>query len=377
VDDADLRGKRAAAIDACDRAFSRNPVRSMRAQLAALLDSGYDLDADPDYYGGGIVRQLEERVAGLLGMPDAAFFPTGTMAQQAVLRCWAARSGNPAVALHPLAHPERHERDALSILTGLRTIHPTRAPRLPNAAEVRGTDEPFGTLMLELPLREAGFVLPTWEELTATVQAARDRDAIVHFDGARLWECTSYLGRTLDEIAALADSVYVSFYKSLGGMSGAALAGPADLIAETRAWRHRYGGQLYQQFPAVLSALAGLDTELPRLPSYVAHAATVADALRKAFAGTLPWFRIHPAVPHTHQFTVHLPYPVDLLDDAVLRQAEETGTCLFRHWAGSYLPDVTMTEVTVSASALEWSAEDVEAAARAFVSYLDSGDAHA
>jgi threonine aldolase len=203
------------------------------------------------------------------------------------------------------------------------------------------------------------------------VQAARDRDAIVHFDGARLWECTSYFGKALEEIAALADSVYVSFYKSLGGMSGAALAGPAELIAETRAWRHRYGGQLFQQFPAALSALAGLDTELPRLPSYVAHAATVAEALRNAFAATLPWFRIHPAVPHTHQFTVHLPYSAGVLDDAVLRQAEQTRTCLFRRWAGTGLPDVAMTEVTVAAAALEWSAADVETAARAFVSYLD------
>jgi threonine aldolase len=348
----------------------------MRAHLAALLGSGYDLDAEPDHYGDGLVRQLEERVAGLLGKPAAAFFPTGTMAQQAVLRCWAARSGNPAVALHPLAHPEVHERGALSILTGLRTVHPTRAPRLPDADEIRGTDEPFGTLMLELPLREAGFVLPTWAELAATVQAARDRDAIVHFDGARLWECTSYFGKTVGDIAALADSVYVSFYKSLGGMSGAALGGPADLIAETRAWRHRYGGQLYQQFPAALSALAGLDTELPRLPSYVAHAAVVADALRDAFAETLPWFRIHPAVPHTHQFAVYLPYPAGLLDHAVLRQAEETRICLFRGWASTDLPDVAKTEVTVSAAALEWSAADVEAAARTFVSYLDLADAY-
>lgn len=49
--------------------------------------------------------------------------------------------------------------------------------------------------MLELPLRDAGFVLPTWDELVAVVAAARERDAVVHFDGARLWECVTHFGR--------------------------------------------------------------------------------------------------------------------------------------------------------------------------------------
>jgi threonine aldolase len=366
--------ERIALINACDRVLSHGRQPSMRERLTALLSDadavGYDLEAVPDRYGDGIVGQLEERVAGLLGKPDAVFFPTGTMAQQVALRCWSLRSGSQVVALHPLAHPEQHERRALSVLTGLRTVHPTAEPRLPDAAEIRDLEEPFGTLMLELPLRDAGYVLPTWDKLTATVRAARDRGAIVHFDGARLWECTAYFGRSLDQIAALADSVYVSFYKSLGGLSGAALAGPEDLIAEARAWRHRYGGMLYRQFPAALAALSGLDNVLPLLPSYVAHAAVVADALRDAFEKTVPWFRIHPAVPHTHEFAVWLPFPAAALEEALRRQAEQTRISVFRKWWDTDLPDVAKTEVTVAASALEWTAADITAAVSTFVSYL-------
>ena len=371
MDDAERQARRDAAIGACDRVFfGRQP--SMREWLTTLLrgGEGCDLDAGTDFYGDGVVRLLEQRVADLLGKPEAAFFPTGTMAQQAVLRCWAARSGNQAVAMHPLAHPELHERDALTTLTRLRTVHPTTMPRPPTAGEVRDLDEPFGTLMLELPLREAGFLLPTWDELTETVQAGRDRGAVIHFDGARLWECPTYFGRPLDEIAALADSVYVSFYKSLGGMSGAALVGPPDLIAEAKAWRHRYGGHLYRQFPAAIAAWQGLDNELPRLPGYVKHAATVAEVLRQVFAQTLPWFRVLPVPPHTHQFAVWLPFSADILADAELRLEEETRTGLFRRWAATEVPDVAKTEVTVSAPALGWTAGDVAATARTFVSYL-------
>lgn len=253
------------------------------------------------------------------------------MAQQAALRCWAGRTGDDTVAVHPMAHPVRWERDAVRQLAGLRVVHPTDAPRLPTAGEVGGLPEPFGTLALELPLREAGFLLPSWDELTATVAAARARDAVVHFDGARLWECTSHFGRGLPEITGLADTVYVSFYKSLGGLSGAALAGPETVVEEAASWRHRYGGQLFQQWPAALAALVGLERELPRLPAYVAHAAVVAEAIHQALAESeVPWWLVWPRVPHTHQFQVWLPYGVRELTEAGARQAEETGTLLFR-----------------------------------------------
>ncbi|KAF4405184.1 threonine aldolase family protein [Streptomyces lycii] len=366
------RARRLTAWGRADRKLSAPAAtETVGRQLERLAAdaAAYGLGNRTDLYGDGVVETLEDRVSGLIGTEAAAFFPTGTMAQQVALRCWAGRTGNATVALHPLAHPERWERGALPVLAGLRTVHPTTEPRLPLAEEIRALDEPYGTLMLELPLREAGFVLPGWDELAEAVAAAREADAVVHLDGARLWECAPHLGRSLPEIAGLADSVYVSFYKSLGGLSGAALAGPGSFVAEAKAWRHRYGGLLFQQWPVAVSALAGLDRELPRLPSYVAHAKTVAAALSEAFgaAGT-PWFRVWPQVPHTHEFQVWLPYPADTLNAAGVRQAEETGRVLFRTWDdGSGPPGVSMTEVTVTAPGLEWTAADVAAGVTDFL----------
>lgn len=352
-------------------------VRERLARLAADAPAAYDLGDWTDIYANddGVVGELERRTARALGTEAAAFFPTGTMAQQVALRCWAGRTGNVTVAGHPLSHMEVHERDAYAVVSGLRMVHATSAPRVPTVSEIYDLQEPFGTLALELPLRDAGFVLPSWEELTAVVAAARDRDAVVHFDGARLWECGPHFGRSLPEIAALADSVYVSFYKSLDGISGAALCGTEDFVAEARAWRHRYGGQLFQQWPAALAALAGLDRELPRLPAYVAHAKVVAQALHNGLTGAgVPWFRVYPEVPHTHEFQVWLPYPPDVLNEAVVRQAEETRTTLFRKWFepdASGPPGVAVTELTVAASALEWTAADVHAAVAEFMGYVE------
>jgi threonine aldolase len=370
------RARRLAAWKRSDRILAGGPsgetIAQRLEQLVAHAPGSYYLDDWTDIYGNGVVAELERRVAGLLGTEAAAFFPTGTMAQQVALRCWAGRTGSPTVAIHPLAHPEMWERDALSMVSGLRTVHPTTDPRLPTAAEVRDLDEPFGTLMLELPLRDAGFVLPSWEELTAVVEAARERDAVVHVDGARLWECAPHFGRELPEIAALADSVYVSFYKSLGGLSGAALAGPQSLVDESKAWRHRYGGQLFQQWPAALAALAGLDRELPRLPEYVAHAKVVAKALGEALAAAGPsWFRVHPDVPHTHQFQVWLPHRAEVLNEAGVRQAEETRTTLFRTWEDEGVPGLAKTELTVAAPGLEWTEADVAEAVAGFLERVE------
>ncbi|WP_189263142.1 threonine aldolase family protein [Streptomyces fuscichromogenes] len=373
-----MRRRRADAYRQATRVLARTGLRaSLRERLAGLREAApevYDLDEPSDLYGNGVVEALERRVAALLGTEAAAFFPTGTMAQQVALRCWAARTGSPTVALHALAHPEVHERDALREVAGLRTVRVTGEPRLPTAQEIRDFAEPFGTLMLELPLRDAGFVLPSWEELTELVEAARERDAVVHFDGARLWESTVRFGRSLPEIADLADSVYVSFYKSLDGIGGAALAGPRSLVEEARTWRHRYGGMVFQQFPTALAALIGLERELPRLPDYVRHARVVAAALREGFAGAgVPWARVHPEEPHTHQFQVWLPYDADVLLETAVRQAEETNTYLFTGFWGTKGPGLSMTEVTVAATGLEWTAEDVRAAVADFAGRLPKG----
>ncbi|USX51584.1 low specificity L-threonine aldolase [Lentzea sp. HUAS12] len=290
-------------------------------------------DVDPDRYGdGGPVGTLETRVAHLLGTEAALFVPTGTMAQQIALKCWADRTHNPIVAMHPQAHPLHHEDDALTVLSGLRPIKV-------RTSDIGSCPEPYGTLLLEVPDREAGFVLPSWDELVSWVDLARERDAVVHLDGARLWESTYGLGKPLPEIAGLFDSVYVSFYKSLEGISGAALAGTQDFVDQARVWRHRYGGMLFQQWPAALSALHGLDTVLPRLGTYVEHAKVVAAAM------DLP-------EPHTHQFALHLPG-----DPARLK--ELSGEFLGGFWQDGQL---AKTEVTVAGPALEWTADEVRAA---------------
>ena len=121
-----------------------------------------------DRYGThGPVGELERRVAELLGKPAAAMFPSGVMAQQSVLRCWTDRQGSTRVALPGLSHLLHHEQDGPALLHGLRYEHLTDAARTATVEDLDAVKGPLGAVLLELPLRDGGYLLPTWEELEA------------------------------------------------------------------------------------------------------------------------------------------------------------------------------------------------------------------
>ena len=260
---------------------------------AADLLSSIPTDTVPDRYGeGGAVAELEEEIAGLLGKPAAVFAPSGTMAQQSVLRVHADRRQRTTVIFHPMCHLDRHEGRAYQRLHGL-TGRPAGDPdRLVAIDDLTTISEPPAALLIELPQRDLGGQQPELADLRAQVGWARDRGAAVHLDGARLWESAAGYGRPPAEIAALFDTVYVSFYKGIGALAGCCLAGPADVLAEVREWRKRMGGTLHGLWPGAASALSCLRHRLPLMPEYLSHAREIAAALR-----AVPGVRVVPDPP--------------------------------------------------------------------------------
>ena len=69
-------------------------------------------------------------------------------------------------------------------------------------------------------------------------------------DGARLWEIEPFYqetsGKSLKEVSQLFDSVYVSFYKGLGGITGAMLtSNDAEFLSSAKTWQRRAGGNSF------------------------------------------------------------------------------------------------------------------------------------
>lgn len=209
--------------------------------------------------------------------------------------------------------------------------------------------EPLAAVLVELPQRDLGGTLPSWDELLALCASVRERGAALHLDGARLWQCTPFYERPLDEIAALFDSVYVSFYKDLGAPAGCALAGPCDLVDEARIWQVRHGGRMFSVFPLLLAAEQGLDEVLPRMPELVAHARALGCALAE-----LDGVQVAPAPPVAAMFHLHVQRDANRLRGAALALAEETGVWLGAAGARpSANPQVCALELSITSANLE------------------------
>ncbi|HEU5454393.1 MAG TPA: beta-eliminating lyase-related protein, partial [Nocardioides sp.] len=218
-----------------------HPIETPGDTLRRLADLADELEVRWDSYGArGPVAVLEDQLVDLFGRP-ASFFPSGVMAQQAALRVWCDRADTRRVAMPDMSHLLVHEMDGPRRLHGFEIEHLTSGPEVATAESLRGVVGRLGAVLIEVPLRDAGCRLPTWEQLVELSEAARDRGVPLHVDGARIWESQPWWDKPFSEIAALTDSMYVSFYKGLRGLAGAALVGSEDFLAEARVWRTRMG----------------------------------------------------------------------------------------------------------------------------------------
>ena len=334
----------------CTLVVPGHPAQEPGAELAAVGAWCATHGWRADLYGHGpLIDGFEEKIAALLGKDAAVFMPSGTMAQQIALRVWCDRAGVPHFAMHATAHLELHEQRAYAHLHELRATLLGDAARPTGAADLDAIAERLAALLIELPAREIGGQLPSWEGLIELAERARARGVRLHMDGARLWEAReAYAPRTYADVCALFDSVYVSFYKGIGALSGAMLAGPADFVQEARVWRHRHGGTLVQLHPAVASAAMRFDAALARMPAYRARAIALADGLAR-----VPGCVIRPAPPQVNMFHLHLAADAAALDLARDRIAREEGVWLANRFVALPTPGMAMTELYVGENLLD------------------------
>ena len=278
-----------------------------------------------DHYGQGpLIAAFEQKIAALLGKPAATFMPSGIMAQLAAVRLWTEAAGVDRFGMHPTSHLVHHEEEAYAALLHCHGVVLGDRLRPMLASDLQAVRQPLACVIVELPIREAGGQLPSWDELEALKAAARQRGVHLHMDGARLWESAAHYRKSYAQIAEGFDSVYVSVYKGIGALSGALLAGSDDFIANARLWRRRMGGTLYHLSPMVVSATMRLDERIALMPALYERTLDFAAGLSAQGLGAqgpdarAP-LRLNPAVPHTNMLHLHF----DAAADAVLRARDE------------------------------------------------------
>ncbi|XP_061866922.1 uncharacterized protein LOC133627178 isoform X2 [Colius striatus] len=220
---------------------------------------------DDDYGEDPAVNELQRLAAATLGMEEALFVPTATMANLIAVMCHCQRRGA-QLLLGRDAHLHLYEHGGAAQVAA---VHSQALPDLP--------DGTFDLEQLELSIREAhgsryhprpeliclenthssagGRALPL--TYLQQVRGLADRFGLrVHMDGARLMNAAVAQGVEPAQITQHCDSVSLCFSKGLGAPAGAVLAGRRELVAE--AWRVRklLGGGMRQA--GVLAAAARL-----------------------------------------------------------------------------------------------------------------------
>lgn len=118
-------------------------------------------------------------------------------------------------------------------------------------------------VVLECPHRELGGKVTSYADLELISNTCRSLGVAVHMDGARLWEALAYYTSCTDSsgnqvtaaaLCGLFDSIYVSCYKGLGGITGSLLLGSSTFTKEARIWTRRYGGNCFTLLPYALSS---------------------------------------------------------------------------------------------------------------------------
>ncbi|HEY3541675.1 MAG TPA: threonine aldolase family protein [Gaiellaceae bacterium] len=235
------------------------PTPEMLAAMAAAEVGDEQYREDPT------VNELQRRMAELLGQEAALFVPTATMANQIALR--AQTTPGSTLVAEERTHVIVYEAGGPAIHSGLMVrALPGEAGRLtPEQIESEPDLGPGGMVVLENTHRSSGGRVWPVGDFRAAVDAAHEKGATLHLDGARLFNASVATGLAPSDWSRHADSVTICFSKGLACPLGAVVAGTAEMIE--RAWESKFlfGGALRQAGIVAAAALYALDHHVERL----------------------------------------------------------------------------------------------------------------
>ena len=254
------------------------------AEYSALLSS---LTQSPkfvadNYSMGGVVEELEQRMAAMLGKEAAVWMPTGTLANHIAVRLLAGNRRR--VLVQAESHLFKDCGDCAQTLSQLHLVPLAAGSATFRLAQVEEAaadamsgrvETPVGAIQIETPVRRRRGESFEFAEMQKISAWARGKGIGMHLDGARLLLECAYTKRSPKEYAALFDTVYISQYKYFNAASGAILAGPKALLANLFHTRRMFGGGLHEAWPSAAVALHYLDGFEGRLRAAVENSERV------------------------------------------------------------------------------------------------------
>ncbi|HQX45184.1 MAG: DegT/DnrJ/EryC1/StrS family aminotransferase [Saprospiraceae bacterium] len=228
--------------------------------LMKLVDEGkVKIDS---YSNGGIVEELENKFAALLGKESAVFMPTGTLANHIAVRRLANK--NRRVIVQEQSHFYNDSGDCAETLSGLKLMTTgenavdfslSDVINIANQTKTGRVETKIGVIAIETPVRRKQDRIFTYDKIKPISDYARNNGVKMHLDGARLFVQSVHTDILPSTYGSLFDAVYTSMYKCFNAPSGAILAGTREFTESLFHERRMFGGGLPAAWPFAAVAL--------------------------------------------------------------------------------------------------------------------------
>jgi threonine aldolase len=267
------------AIDLRSDTVTR-PTPEMRRAMA-------EAPVGDDVYGEDpTINKLQARAAEIFGREAAIFVPTGSMGNIVAVKTWTHHGDE--VIIEERGHIHQYEMDSITAIAGCmpRTtcvedgiltwdrIEPLIRPKVYYRAQT-------ALVSLESSHNMAGGTVYPPEVSDEICDRAHEAGLRVHLDGARIFNASVYLGRSVADITRKFDSVMFCLSKGLGAPVGSMLVGSREFIEKARVYRKLFGGGMRQVGVLGAAGLIALEKSPARLHEDHANARHLAEALAR------------------------------------------------------------------------------------------------
>ena len=240
------------------------PTPEMRRAMA-------EAEVGDDVYGDDpTVNRLQETAAARLGKEMGLFIPSGTMGNALALTVHT-QSGD-EVLMDSEAHSMIYEVGMPAVIARVLTRQFHSVNGVPDVTEVAASfhEESLHSartslLVLENTHNRAGGAIIPLSVMRELQTIARQRDAKLHLDGARLFNAAVATGIPAREFADCADSVTFCLSKGLGCPVGSVLCGTREFIGRAGRVRKMLGGGMRQAGILAAAGLYALENHVDRL----------------------------------------------------------------------------------------------------------------
>jgi threonine aldolase len=251
----------------------------------AMRRAMHDAEVGDDVYREDpTVNRLQERAAEIFGREAGLYVVSGTMGNQTAIKVLT-RHGQEVIC-EERGHIYNFEMAMMTAFSGVlpRTIRAEDgiltwdliAPHLRARNDHRART---GLVELENTSNLAGGSVYPLEISNDIVDRAHAAGLPVHLDGARIFNASVALGRSVGDLTKSFDSVMFCLSKGLGAPVGSILVGSKEFIEEARIVRKMLGGGMRQAGVLAAAGLMALEEGPKRLHIDHANAKFIAQGL--------------------------------------------------------------------------------------------------